>query len=129
MRIPDPDPDLIFYPSRIQDPGVKKAPDPGSGSATLTECTGTVLLLDTLRYFIGYAHRDLKPENILIDEDSHLKLIDFGLCAKPKVWVKTYFHVHWILVVFVSTVDMFFKGTQERRFFKGTGSPDGYGFY
>jgi hypothetical protein len=27
----DPDPD--FYPSRI--PGVKKAPDPGSGSATL----------------------------------------------------------------------------------------------
>jgi hypothetical protein len=26
---------LIFYPSRIPDPGVKKAPDPGSGSATL----------------------------------------------------------------------------------------------
>jgi hypothetical protein len=25
----------IFYPSRIPDPGVKKAPDPGSGSATL----------------------------------------------------------------------------------------------
>jgi hypothetical protein len=24
-----------FYPSRIPDPGVKKAPDPGSGSATL----------------------------------------------------------------------------------------------
>jgi hypothetical protein len=32
-RIPDPDAD--FYPSRIPDPGVKKAPDPGSGSATL----------------------------------------------------------------------------------------------
>jgi len=31
----------------------------------------------------GYAHRDLKPENILIDSDQHLKLIDFGLCAKP----------------------------------------------
>jgi hypothetical protein len=30
-----PDPDLTFYPSRIPDPGVKKAPDPGSGSATL----------------------------------------------------------------------------------------------
>ncbi len=30
-RIPDPD----FYPSRIPDPGVNKAPDPGSGSATL----------------------------------------------------------------------------------------------
>ncbi len=26
---------LIFYPSWIPDPGVKKAPDPGSGSATL----------------------------------------------------------------------------------------------
>jgi hypothetical protein len=40
-RIPDPDP--TFAPSRIQgvkkhripDPGGKKAPDPGSGSATL----------------------------------------------------------------------------------------------
>ena len=26
---------LIFYPSQIPDSGVKKAPDPGSGSATL----------------------------------------------------------------------------------------------
>jgi hypothetical protein len=26
---------LIFYPFRIPDPGVKKVPDPGSGSATL----------------------------------------------------------------------------------------------
>jgi hypothetical protein len=26
---------LILYPSRIPNPGVKKAPDPGSGSATL----------------------------------------------------------------------------------------------
>ncbi|KAK4873058.1 hypothetical protein RN001_015087 [Aquatica leii] len=32
---------------------------------------------------LGYAHRDLKPENILLSGDQSLKLIDFGLCAKP----------------------------------------------
>ncbi|CAB3409490.1 unnamed protein product [Caenorhabditis bovis] len=32
----------------------------------------------------GYAHRDLKPENLLLTEDLHLKLIDFGLCAKTE---------------------------------------------
>lgn len=32
----------------------------------------------------GYAHRDLKPENLLFDEYHKIKLIDFGLCAKPK---------------------------------------------
>ncbi len=30
-------PRLTFYPSRILDPGIKKAPDPGSGSATLIQ--------------------------------------------------------------------------------------------
>ncbi|XP_011305523.1 maternal embryonic leucine zipper kinase [Fopius arisanus] len=33
---------------------------------------------------LGFAHRDLKPENVLLDKDQNLKLIDFGLCAKPK---------------------------------------------
>ncbi|KAL1516515.1 hypothetical protein ABEB36_000423 [Hypothenemus hampei] len=32
---------------------------------------------------MGYAHRDLKPENVLLDKNQKLKLIDFGLCAKP----------------------------------------------
>ncbi|XP_078224123.1 maternal embryonic leucine zipper kinase-like [Callithrix jacchus] len=32
----------------------------------------------------GYAHRDLKPEYLLFDEYHKLKLIDVGLCAKPK---------------------------------------------
>ncbi|GIY28700.1 maternal embryonic leucine zipper kinase [Caerostris darwini] len=32
----------------------------------------------------GYVHRDLKPENLLLDNEQNLKLIDFGLCAKPK---------------------------------------------
>jgi hypothetical protein len=29
------DPDLDFFPSRIPDPGIKKAPDSASGSAAL----------------------------------------------------------------------------------------------
>ncbi|XP_066256017.1 maternal embryonic leucine zipper kinase-like isoform X1 [Euwallacea similis] len=33
---------------------------------------------------LGYAHRDLKPENVLLDKQQNLKLIDFGLCAKPE---------------------------------------------
>ncbi|KAL7674402.1 hypothetical protein ACOME3_000682 [Neoechinorhynchus agilis] len=32
----------------------------------------------------GFAHRDLKPENLLLSTEKHLKLTDFGLCAKPR---------------------------------------------
>jgi hypothetical protein len=32
------DPEKTYSGSRVPDPGVKKAPDPGSGSATLLRC-------------------------------------------------------------------------------------------
>jgi hypothetical protein len=44
-RIPDPDAD--FLQSRIPDPGVKKAPNPGSGSATLL----TVSAFDKISHY------------------------------------------------------------------------------
>jgi hypothetical protein len=36
---------LTFYPSRIPDTGVKNAPDPGLGSATLTPTVGDIVIL------------------------------------------------------------------------------------
>ena len=32
---------------------------------------------------LGFAHRDLKPENLLLTQELQLKVIDFGLCARP----------------------------------------------
>ena len=34
----------------------------------------------------------LFQENLLLDEDQNLKLIDFGLCAKPKVKLNSILH-------------------------------------
>ncbi len=59
---------LIFYPSRITDPGVKKAPDPGSGSATApTQKTSNIFLLLLIPYLFYHLHplHDGAENNVL----------------------------------------------------------------
>jgi hypothetical protein len=55
MFIPDTGTDLDFYPSRIPDPGVKKTPDPGSGSATLESQKPAIQMGHIVQYCTGTA--------------------------------------------------------------------------
>ncbi len=43
-----------------------------------------IIAVDSI-HKMNYIHRDLKPDNILIDKSGHIKLSDFGLCAKYKI--------------------------------------------
>uniref|UniRef100_A0A915P8Z7 non-specific serine/threonine protein kinase n=2 Tax=Meloidogyne TaxID=189290 RepID=A0A915P8Z7_9BILA len=57
------------------------------------QCTGSRSGLHSFNGFVvilmfglkslGFAHRDLKPENLLLTQELQLKVIDFGLCARP----------------------------------------------
>ncbi|KAM5486287.1 cytochrome c oxidase subunit 1 [Microsporum canis] len=47
------------------------------------------LVIGYLHDVHGIAYRDLKPENILLDQDGHLKLVDFGF-AKQLYNLETY---------------------------------------
>jgi hypothetical protein len=59
---------LIFYPSRIPDPGVKKALDPGSGSGTLEKQQGYALWYFKKKIFFHYPviGKGLDPSELLI---------------------------------------------------------------
>ncbi|KAF3480104.1 serine/threonine-protein kinase PRKX [Arthroderma uncinatum] len=47
------------------------------------------LVIGHLHDMHGISYRDLKPENILLDQDGHLKLVDFGF-AKQQYNLETY---------------------------------------
>ena len=65
---------LTFYPSRIPDPGVKKAPDPGSGTATLScrkiEDQDSLMLLDPNQTWTSSFYIMLIILKILFSADS-----------------------------------------------------------
>jgi hypothetical protein len=75
LPIPDPD---FFYPSRIPDPGVKKAPDPGS--ATLLMIVKAILTMRALVPVIMFELPlpDPYPELILADQSIRFVLFING---------------------------------------------------
>jgi hypothetical protein len=63
---------LTFYPSLIPDPGVKKAPDPGSGSATLEFYFDPSIIIKTKSTEIKPSHSEVKGESSIISESTRL---------------------------------------------------------
>jgi serine/threonine protein kinase len=59
----------------------------------------TMAVLDALDYIHanGVVHRDLKPENIMVDEDDHIKLIDFGIASDAGARRLTYANITAVL--------------------------------
>ena len=51
-----------------------------------------IRILEALEYIHdnGVVHRDLKPENIMVDEQDHIKLIDFGIAGDSAARRLTY---------------------------------------
>lgn len=52
--------------------------------------TSEILLAIQFLHSKSVIYRDLKPENILIDENGHIKLIDFGFAKRQKPEERSY---------------------------------------
>ncbi len=95
---------LTFYPSRIPDPGVKKAPDPGSISATLaTKKFNYTCFLSALRSSCCSLRRGISSSllarsmwstffSCAFSRTYNIKIIKLNFCAFPQLskpfWVR-----------------------------------------
>jgi serine/threonine-protein kinase len=59
----------------------------------------TLAICDALDYMHkhGVVHRDLKPENVMVDDEDHIKLIDFGIAMKEDARRLTFVNVSSLL--------------------------------